>query len=182
VVEFLISANSWSSYASSLLRSLDQYGSLTQGQMDGVARMQASSAQRAAEREAAVAAAPVLTLEKINTLFANALGTGLLKPVLRVGALAISIAPATGRNAGALYVKDRGDYAGKITADGKFHAGRDTRAEVAAELQAIAADPLGRMVEHGRLTGCCSCCSRKLTNAESIALGIGPICREKWGL
>lgn len=34
---------------------------------------------------------------------------------------------------------------------------------------------------HGQQTGICSCCNAELTNPESIALGIGPICREKWG-
>jgi hypothetical protein len=32
----------------------------------------------------------------------------------------------------------------------------------------------------GRLYGWCCCCGRRLTNEESIELGIGPICRTKW--
>ena len=31
-------------------------------------------------------------------------------------------------------------------------------------------------------TGNCSCCGRHLENKESVELGIGPICRSKWGL
>jgi hypothetical protein len=32
----------------------------------------------------------------------------------------------------------------------------------------------------GKLYGWCCCCGRRLTNEESIELGIGPICRSKW--
>jgi hypothetical protein len=54
--------------------------------------------------------------------------------------------------------------------------------EQEAQLLAIAADPLAAAVAHGKATGVCSCCSRELTNKVSIELGIGPICRAKWGL
>lgn len=37
-------------------------------------------------------------------------------------------------------------------------------------------------LRYGRVTGSCSCCGRELTNPESIALSIGPICREKFFL
>jgi hypothetical protein len=33
---------------------------------------------------------------------------------------------------------------------------------------------------HGALYGQCACCGRLLSNDESIELGIGPICREKY--
>lgn len=42
-------------------------------------------------------------------------------------------------------------------------------------------EPQAAAVAYGRKTGVCSCCGRGLTNAESIRLGIGPICREKFG-
>lgn len=34
---------------------------------------------------------------------------------------------------------------------------------------------------YGKATGQCSCCGRELTNEESIARAIGPICLSKWG-
>lgn len=37
------------------------------------------------------------------------------------------------------------------------------------------------MVNHGKLTGYCSCCGRKLTNPISVERGIGPICAEGYG-
>jgi len=45
----------------------------------------------------------------------------------------------------------------------------------------VAADPLAAAVAYGAKTGRCSCCGRILTNELSVELGIGPICRGKWG-
>jgi len=53
---------------------------------------------------------------------------------------------------------------------------------IKAVLLEAANDPLTAAVRYGRETGACSCCGRDLTNAQSIAAGIGPICREKFGL
>ena len=47
-------------------------------------------------------------------------------------------------------------------------------------LQAASKNPLAAAKLHGQQTGNCSCCGRELTNAESIALGIGPICLQKY--
>ena len=49
-------------------------------------------------------------------------------------------------------------------------------------VQDAAADPYAAAKLYGQNTGSCSCCGRELTNALSIELGIGPICREKFGL
>ena len=46
---------------------------------------------------------------------------------------------------------------------------------------AVASDPHAAAKAYGARTGECSCCGRELTNAESIELGIGPICRDKFG-
>lgn len=49
-------------------------------------------------------------------------------------------------------------------------------------VQSAAADPYAAAKLYGMNTGTCSCCGRELTNSLSIQLGIGPICREKFGL
>jgi hypothetical protein len=49
-------------------------------------------------------------------------------------------------------------------------------------VQSVAADPYAAAKLYGQNTGNCSCCGRELTNSLSISLGIGPICREKFGL
>lgn len=50
------------------------------------------------------------------------------------------------------------------------------------KVQSVAADPYSAAKLYGQQTGSCSCCGRELTNSLSIELGIGPICREKFGL
>ena len=70
-------------------------------------------------------------------------------------------------------------YLGKVTPNRLDSRLAD---DVKAVLLEAAADPLTAAVKYGRETGSCSCCGRDLTNAESIRLGIGPICREKFGM
>lgn len=43
-------------------------------------------------------------------------------------------------------------------------------------IERIEADPLKAAIEHGRATGRCCVCSRRLTNPASVDAGIGPIC------
>ena len=59
---------------------------------------------------------------------------------------------------------------------------RSIPSDVVSTLQDAASDPLSAAVAFGRETGECSCCGRELTDPSSIAQGIGPICKEKWGL
>jgi hypothetical protein len=70
-------------------------------------------------------------------------------------------------------------YLGKITPNRLDSRLSD---DIKAVLLEAASDPLTAAVRYGRETGSCSCCGRDLTNPESIAAGIGPICREKYGL
>lgn len=83
--------------------------------------------------------------------------------------------------AGALYVKESGTYLGKIMG-GKFIASRDCNADQSARIVAAAADPERAAVAYGKLLGSCSCCGRELSDPESVARGIGPICAANWGL
>lgn len=53
-----------------------------------------------------------------------------------------------------------------------------TKAQV---LSLIAADPKAAMLRYGRELGHCGHCGRTLTNEESRAAGIGPICSSKMG-
>lgn len=54
--------------------------------------------------------------------------------------------------------------------------------DVKSVILEAAQHPLAAAIRYGRETGRCSCCGRDLTNPDSIAAGIGPICREKYGL
>ena len=108
------------------------------------------------------------------------LATRFKRPKLRLDAFQFSRAPDTGKNAGSIYVKQGEEYLGKVTA-GRFLPVRECGDERAARIVAVASDPAAAAKAYGLRTGECSCCGRTLTNGLSIDLGIGPICRERFG-
>lgn len=167
-------------FASSLTESVRKYGSLTEGQLAAVHRIIASDAER--KTEAAVVSA-VLDLKPVFEKFETAKAAGLKRPKLRLDGFCFML--ASGRNAGSIYVKAgpayEDTYLGKVSASGEFNKSRDCTPEQVEALKAIAGNVLEAAVAYGRKTGDCACCGRELTNAESISLGIGPICLSKWG-
>lgn len=146
----------------------------------GKQRLEEIRAQRAAEAEARKVANVDLT--PIRTMFDHAKASGLKRTAYRAEGLVLKAAADTGRNPGALYVTsaDSDEYLGKLVGT-TFHPVRSAPASVGAALQAIAQDPKEAAVRWGRKTGTCSCCGRELTDPNSVALGIGPICAQKWG-
>jgi hypothetical protein len=84
--------------------------------------------------------------------------------------------PSEGRWAGYVFVKQLigspGDYRKINVKD----AGRRN-----AILARIEADPQRAMLDYGLHSGVCGKCSSPLTNADSLARGIGPICAGKMG-
>lgn len=140
-----------------------------------VEKTRISREKRAAEREAS---AVEVNLQPIIDLFATAKSSGYKRPIYRAEGLVLSLAPDSGVNAGALYVKDADkQYLGKVV-DGRY-VGRE---EAKAGLATIAQNPREAAIRYGQRTGTCACCGRALTNKQSIELGIGPICAERWQL
>lgn len=174
---------SWNDFASSLVQQYDRKRSLSDRQLDAAERMLAKIAATRAEKAARAAAAPSVDLTRVHAMFAKAMASGHKRPVYRAAGLSLSLAPLSGRNAGSIYVKDdeTGDYLGKVTEDLRFNPLRTAPEWAAEALSRIARDPSTAAVEYGRETGRCSCCGRELTNPDSIALGIGPICKDRWG-
>lgn len=173
-----------SNFAASLLAKLAKYGELTAGQLAAVERCAAEDAERAQAQavrkpDAEVAGAG---FDRMLAAFASAKASGLKNPKFHVGDYVFNPAKAESTNAGCIYVKALGTYVGKITPTGAYFASRDARPEDKTEVARVGADPLAAAVLHGKQTGRCSCCGRELENAESVELGIGPICRKKWGL
>ena len=121
-----------------------------------------------------------ISVEAIATAFAAARAKGIKSPRLRLADFMFSRAPDHGANAGSIYVKRGDEYLGKVTA-GAFHAARGCGDETKALVIEVAAKPHDAAKAYGLRTGNCSCCGRELTNGISIDLGIGPICREKYG-
>jgi len=171
-------------FTQSLHSQLMQRGTLTANQIAawnrGWEKLQAARAVRNAEVNAKGGEAD---LSRIREMFDAATSNGFKKPIYRAEGLKITLAPATGRNAGALYVVEIDDdaYQGKVEGV-TFKAVRETKADTLSRLQTIARNPMEAAVRYGRQTGRCSCCGRELTNKASIEAGIGPICADKWGL
>ena len=155
----------------SLRHSLAHWGSLTKGQIAAVERIVNN------KPDATVDFAPLFST------FAKAKESGLKRPIIRAGSLKVYPAPESGKNAGALYVKDvYGDYLGKVTADGDFFRARGVSDADVQHVADLAADPLGTAIKYARDTGHCACCGRELTDPKSVELGIGPDCKKNFGL
>lgn len=117
-----------------------------------------------------------IDLAPIHAIFDRAKARGLKKASYRAEGFKVTPAGETSANPGALYVKsDGGEYLGKVTG-GKFIPVAAAPADTLDKLRDIAKDPLNAAIQFGKKTGICCLCSRELTNPESIARGIGPIC------
>lgn len=182
LIEAMTALVGWNAFVADLLRQFNERGTLTANQAAAAQRQVEKAAARDAERAAAKANAPTVDLANVWTLLNTAKGNGLKKPGLWFGALKITEAPATGQNAGALYVKMNGEYAGKIVGS-QFKAAWGVKADgIVADLLAIATSPAEALKAKGKETGRCCCCGRELTDPVSVANGIGPICEENFGL
>jgi hypothetical protein len=168
---------SWNSFAASLVAQYDSKGSLSVAQVEAAERMFAKMTANAANKSAAKA----VDLSNVHKMFDAALAHGLKRPRFAFGDLRLSLASETSRNAGAVYVKLGGEYAGKVQG-GVYHPVGAGSVATAQAIATIAADPLAAAVQHGRDTGQCACCGRTLTDPESVARGIGPICAAHWGI
>lgn len=169
------------SFAGKMIEAFDKWGSLTEGQ-ERASRDMVDPAKIAAKQAAKVANAPKVDMSRIHAMFDHAREAGLTKLVYRAHGLVISPAKANSVNAGSLYVKTRdGDYLGKVTGTA-FLCSRDATEDHKATLAAVALDPSKASREYGLKTGECCICGRELTKAESVTLGIGPVCKAKWGL
>jgi len=118
---------------------------------------------------------------KLEQLFADAAARGFKKPMLRAHGFTFKLAPATGRNPGAIYVTDSedGNYLGKLK-DGAISSNLNFAA--AQLIAAVMAEPGQEAIKWGHATGRCAICGRPLINSISIASGIGPVCAEKLGI
>jgi hypothetical protein len=126
-----------------------------------------------------------LDVSHIWQAFEAARGNGVARPRIHVDGYTFKMAPETGANAGAIYVTEDtsgfNEYLGKIM-EGRFIAARACVPEQRDAILAAAANPLEAVLAFGRKYGKCSICARPLTDPESVRMGIGPICRQRFGL
>ena len=168
-------------FATSLHNAVLNYGHLTERQLDAartcVAKREAKRAEWQAARAIEQATAP--KLDKLTAAFDRAIANK-AKARLYFGSVTVSPAKANSANPGALYVKDGETYLGKIV-DGRFLTSRDCTDAVKATVLELLADPAKAAIKYGKELIRCCCCGAELDNKLSRELGIGPICREKWG-
>ena len=170
-------------FAGSMLEALNKYGHLTERQMATTTRLTAAAAERKAaraiERAQAAATAPELTVPAIEASFTKAKAAGIKFPKLRLDTFVFSPASETSNNAGAVYVKEGDTYLGKVLG-GRFLKVRDCTEEQAGRIITAATNPEAAAIAYGKQFGKCSVCARELSDPESVARGIGPICADKY--
>jgi len=122
-----------------------------------------------------------LESERLEAIIQAAKDNGIEAPRLALGHFLFMAAKPASRNPEHIYIKHDGEYLGKLK-DGVLTLGPPMAEELLAELRELIVDPGESAKAYGLRTGKCSCCGRTLTNHESIDLGIGPICRAKYGI
>ena len=177
LIEALKELTSWNSFAASLVEQFNKRGSLSEKQTGAAVAMLMKV--KANKSKNSIMGQSV-DLGNVVAMF-NKAHEAIKTPKFRFEDLVISRAPDTGANAGALYVKVDGEYAGKVK-EGQWFGLRTAPQDTLSKLQQIAESPLGSAVAYGRKTGNCACCGRELTVHASIERGIGPICAERFGL
>ena len=182
------------SFAASLLEREDADRYMSDAQVSWVYKM---AQDAVSDREAAgrvVGRAQDLTTDARNILssLASASTRGLKRPTLRLmmhtGAQVRIKFMRSGSNAGGAWVTVGDELRGRISPEGEFHPHNckyqraDWIADLVEYIEQVNSDVDGALVSYGKLTSSCGCCGLPLTNAESIARGIGPICLDKYGL
>lgn len=172
-----------SSFAASLRSYYERTGKLSDGQIAKVEEIirNASQSQKPADDSKPKVAVDKL-MDAFNTARKNGVKFAKGPPTLRFESFKASQAPMTGANPGGVYIKGNdGTYLGKIV-NGIFVKTRECSDAMVGIVIKTMDNPLKAAIEYGKKTVHCSCCGIRLTNDESRRLGIGPICREKWGL
>lgn len=138
------------------------------------------------QRPNAKPASVKVNCEAIRDKLEHAIAHGVKAPKMQVADLGFTRAKDNSKNPGYIYVKSGtkygDDYYGKINPQGWFEPCRDCPPEIITRVKAVSGDILGEVRAHGKATGNCSFCNRKLTNDNSIQLLYGPVCAENYGL
>lgn len=168
-------AQGGSDFHRSLLSEVSRWGGLTAAQIEALTTPQ----------QPALPFTPDVPTSNLEAAIEYARGKGVPQPIIRVAGFSFMPADpqrAKPENAKAIFVNTaerNGKYLGKVL-HGRFMPYGIT-GDVHAKILRAIEDPYTAAVEYGRLTGRCSICNRTLSNEESVKLGIGPVCRAKFG-
>jgi hypothetical protein len=176
-----------SSFAQSLVQQFLTRGSLTERQLPYVDKLLAEMDQ---PREAPPPSASVGSLAPVLVMFKIA-AQHLKFPKVRLATedgtpVVLSLAGANSKNAGMVYVKLDGMYAGKVDHQGNVWKSGDITGQeweqTVKVLTELASHPAQAAKAYGQRTGNCCFCGTEITTKESLAVGYGPICAEHYGL
>jgi hypothetical protein len=132
------------------------------------------------------ASAPhLIACENLFAAMIEAKVNGLKKPMIRLSGpnnetVTIKYMKA-GKMAGGCWVTVDSELAGCINSDGDFAIIRNGPTWLYDLMIKADGNVLESLTEYGKLSGQCSCCGLPLSNELSVRLGIGPICRTKYG-
>ena len=167
----------WSDFAQSLADFHETRGYLSEKQVASAISMRTKVEARNAERQA-----PAATQAESDGLDLTDLPSGYYGVPGGDTRLKVRVNHVTkGKWEGFTFVDDGAEYGsqqkyGMQRPDGTY------KGKVEEQLRKIMADVPGALKAYGDLTGRCGVCNRKLEDETSVALGIGPVCRENLGL
>lgn len=81
-----------------------------------------------------------------------------------------------------LYITVNGEYMGLVTKEGKLQIKDNVSLHTRNAITAIFENPVYEAIQHGRHHSNCCFCGTTITSKDSLQVGYGPICAEKWGL
>lgn len=180
VAAWILSSKDSFEFASSLEQAVLKWGDLTEKQLASAQKCVDARKTAQQARSAMIEAAPEVSLDPVEKAFQKAKESGIKYPKLNLDVFKLSPASDSGKNSGAIYVKEGETYLGKVTG-GKFLRTRDCTDEQQAKVLEVATDPKAAAIAYGKRFGSCAVCRRELSNEESINLGIGPICASRFG-
>lgn len=176
----------WSSFATDVAAKAIRYGRLTDNQRASLTSMRDKCA---AKEKAVTEATPERSgFEEVVAILGRIAASGNVFPKLRLRTpndAPVNIALRTfGHNAGQVRVFAGDTPCGEIK-DGTWRTPRGwritpaERADLDALFDRLIEDPKAVCASYGYATGHCALCGRPLSNPESVAMGIGPICAGK---
>lgn len=160
------------SFAASLNEYHKKNGKLSDAQIDAVRKKLAPKPE--AEQVS------VENVKAIQDAFKSAKEKGIKYPKMNLADFKLKAASANAKNPNSIYVTSGDDYLGSI-ADSNFFPTRNCSEAQRAEIVQACSNPHKAAVAYGQRTGNCAICNRVLSRADSITLGVGAICAEKYG-
>lgn len=177
----------WSSFAVDVAAKARRFGSLTDNQRISLTSMREKCAAKDAARKEETA--PGMSgFGEVTAILGRIASSGNTFPKLRLRTandIPVNISLKTyGHNAGQVRIFAGDNSCGEIK-HGVWHVARGLkmtateRADLDALMARLVEDPKGVCADFGHQTGNCALCGRPLSNPESVAMGIGPICASK---